>query len=50
MAAKVKGGIEGEKWKQMSDTSSQRILLGAELLPWAVDLLISPPQARGLHG
>jgi len=32
MAAKVKGGIEEKKWKQMSDTSLQWILLGAELL------------------
>ena len=42
MAAKVKGGIEGKKWKQMSDTSLQRSS--------SVALMTSPPQAQDLHG
>jgi len=49
MAAKVKGGIEEKKWKQMSDTSLQRILLGAELLRCLDDITTTstrPSRAR----
>jgi len=49
MAAKVKGGIEEKKWKQMSDTSLQRILLGAELLRCFDDITTTstrPSRAR----